>query len=127
VEEILYRILENLSDRVSGPMKFRILLQPMMAIFFAMRSGLQDAKQNRPPYFWAIFTDSDNRREMLRDGLKEISKVFVFAIVLDAVYQVIVLRWVYPGEALLVAVVLAIVPYLVIRGPMNRIARRILA
>ena len=48
MEEILYRILENLSDRVIGPMKFRIFLQPMMAIYFAVRSGLQDAKQIAP-------------------------------------------------------------------------------
>jgi len=31
-------------------------------------------------------------------------------------------RWLYPSEALLVATVLAILPYLVVRGPVNRIA-----
>jgi hypothetical protein len=44
--------------------------------------------------------------------------------VIDVVYQIIAHRWVYPGEAVLVAVILAIVPYLLIRGPVNRIARR---
>jgi len=45
------------------------------------------------------------------------------AVLMDLVYEWIVGRWFYPLETLIVAVVLAIVPYLVIRGPVNRIAR----
>jgi hypothetical protein len=37
-------------------------------------------------------------------------------------YQFIVLRWFYPGEALITAFVLAFVLCLLIRGPVNRIA-----
>jgi hypothetical protein len=52
--------------------------------------------------------------------------VFILAVVLDVVYQLIEHRWVvYPGEAVLVAIILAIVPYLLLRGPVNRIARRL--
>lgn len=123
MEDLLSRIFENLIDRVSGPMKFRLILQPLMAIFFAVRSGLKDAKENRPAYFWAMFTNPDNRQEMLRDGWKSVGKVFVMAVVIDLVYQLIVLRWFYPFEALVVAAILAFIPYLVIRGPVNRIAR----
>ena len=67
MEEILNRIFEDLIDRVSGPMKFRLILQPLMAIIFAVRSGLEDAKEGKPAYFWALFTQSDHRRDMLRD------------------------------------------------------------
>jgi hypothetical protein len=49
--------------------------------------------------------------------------VFVLAQVLDVVYQIIATRFVYPGEALVTAVLLAIVPYLVMRGLVTRIAR----
>jgi hypothetical protein len=41
------------------------------------------------------------------------------------VYQILVLRFVYPGETIIVAFVLAIVPYLILRGLVNRIARRL--
>jgi hypothetical protein len=123
MEDLLTRIFENLIDRVSGPMKFRLILQPMMAIIFAIRSGLKDAKEGRPAYFWALFTDSAHRREMLRDGWKSVGRVFVLAIIMDVVYQFIVFRWVYPVEALLVAAILAFIPYLLVRGPVNRIAR----
>jgi hypothetical protein len=53
-----------------------------------------------------------------------VGRVFILAIVLDGVYQFIALRWFYPGEAILVAIILAIIPYLLVRGPVNRIARR---
>jgi len=42
---------------------------------------------------------------------------------MDAIYQFLVLRWFYPGEALITAFVLAVLPYLLIRGPAARIAR----
>jgi hypothetical protein len=123
MEDLLARLVENLSDRVTGPMKFRLILQPLMATIFAVRSGLRDAKEGRPPYFWAIFTDPVNRREMLQDGWKAVGKIFIIAVIIDAVYQYIVLKWFYPGEAIMVAVLLAFIPYLLIRGPVNRIAR----
>jgi hypothetical protein len=104
-------------------MTFRIILQPIMAAIFAVRSGLKDAKEGKPPYFWALFTDSVNRRDMLRDGWKSVGKVFVLGVVIDLVYQWIVFRRFYPGKALLVAATVAFIPYLLIRGPVNRIAR----
>jgi len=124
MEDLLARIFENLIDRVSGPMKFRLILQPLMATIFAIRSGLKDAKEGNPAYFWALFTDSAHRRAMVQDGWKSVGRVFILAIVIDVIYQLIVFRWVYPVEALLVAAILAFIPYLLIRGPVNRIARR---
>jgi hypothetical protein len=122
MDPIIARIAHNMVERVTGPMKFRLLLQPAMATFFAIRGGLQDAKEGKPPYFWGLFTDKGERESMLKNGWKSIGKVFILAIVLDVVYQLIEHRWtVYPGEAVLVAIILAIVPYLLIRGPVNRI------
>ena len=76
-----------------------------------------------PPYFWALFTDAAHRAAMLRDGWKSIGRVFIFGIVMDVVYQIIVFRRFYPVEALVVAAVLALVPYLLIRGPVTHSAR----
>ena len=124
MDDIWIRVVENLQDRVTGPMKFRLLLQPIMAVIFAVLSGLKDARTGKPPYFWALVTDHSHRREMVRDGWKSVGKVFVLALVLDVVYQVLVQRFVYPGEAIVVALALAIVPYLIVRGLVTRIARR---
>jgi hypothetical protein len=118
------RVVENMSDRVTGPMKFRLLLQPVMASIFAIVAGLKDAKAGNPPYFWGLLTHPEQRRIMLKDGWKSVGKVFVLALILDVVYQVIALHFVYPGEAIVVAILLAIVPYLILRGLVTRLARR---
>jgi hypothetical protein len=124
MEELLARILENLVGRVDGPLKFRLLFQPAMAILFAIRDGRKDAREGRVPYFWAIFTQPLHRKELLQEGWKAVGKVFVIATVIDLIYQLIALRWLYPGEALLVAFSLACIPYLLIRGPVNRLIRQ---
>src|SRR2546423_9920057 len=124
MDHIWVHVGSQLLDRVSGPMKFRLVLQPAMAAFFAIRSGLADARAGKAPYFWALIWDRGQREAMLKDGWKSVGRVFILALVLDVVYQIIVLRFVYPGEAVIVAFVLAIVPYLVVRGLTTRIARK---
>lgn len=125
MRDMLLRALMNVTDRVGGPMTFRIILQPTMAVLLAFRAGLKDAQQGRPPYFWTILTDPNQRADLLREGWKSIARVFFLAIIMDVIYQLIVLRWVYPFELILVAILLAVVPYLLIRGPVNRIVRRL--
>jgi hypothetical protein len=120
--EIWTRIFENLQDRVSGPMHLRILLQPIMALVFATIAGLRDAREGKPPYFWSLFSDPIHRQDMLRDGWKGVGKVFLIAMLLDVIYQVFVQQFIYPGEVVLVAILLAIIPYLVARGVVTRIA-----
>jgi hypothetical protein len=125
MDHIWIRFISQLAARVSGPMKFRLVLQPSMAAFFAIRSGLADARDGKPPYFWGLLTDSGQREDMLKDGWKSVGRVFILAIVLDVIYQILELHFVYVGEAFIVAFVLAILPYLIIRGLVTRLARKI--
>jgi hypothetical protein len=124
MDHLITPLTQHLIARVTGPMKFRLVLQPAMALFLAIRDGLKDAREGRPAYFWALFSDQEDRLALLKDGWKSVGKVFILAMVLDAIYQIIELRWFYPGQAVLVAIILAIMPYLLLRGPVNRIARR---
>ena len=103
-------------------MTFRLILQPAVAIAFAIRAGLSDARAGRPLYSWTVLTSPAHHLDMLREGWHTVVKVFVLAAIIDVVYQVMVLGWVYPIEALVVSFLLACVPYLLIRGPANRIA-----
>ena len=95
-----------------------------VAAIFAIRAGWRDAREGRPPYLWSVFTHAATRRDLLRQGWADVGKVFIVAVVLDLTYELFAYRWVYPGQALIVAAVLAFIPYLLIRGPVNRIARR---
>jgi hypothetical protein len=123
MEEIWARFIENMAGRVSGPMKLRLLFQPLMAAFFAIRAGLTDAKLGRPTFFWALAHSPELRNEKLKEAAKSAGKVFLLAMALDAVYQLVELRKVYPGEAIIVAFVLAILPYLLVRPAVARLAR----
>lgn len=124
MHDLWTRLVHNLIDRVSGPMKLRLLLQPLMASIFAIRAGLKDARAGRPAYFWALFTDPSHRAEMLESGWHSVGKVFVLAVLLDVVYQIIELKTVYPFEAIIVGIVLAILPYVLLRGLVTRLARK---
>ena len=120
MEDVLARMWENLGGRIGGPLSFRLILQPTVATVLAIKAGLLDARNHRPAYFWAILTNPDERRDLIRQGWQAVAKIFVLAIVIDIAYQVIVFRWVYPGELLIIAFLLACAPYLLVRGPVNR-------
>ena len=107
--------------RFDGPLHFRLIMQPVMAIAFAVRDGNRDAREGRGAYFWSLISDPAQRGYLLHSGWKGISKVFVLAFVLDVVYQFLVWHGLKPLQALLTAIVLAVVPYVLLRGPANRL------
>jgi hypothetical protein len=109
--------------RFDGPLHFRLFVQPLMAILFAIRDGSRDAREGRGAYLWSFVTDPEQRRYLLESGWKGISKVCVLAFVLDVVYQLMVSRGLKPLQALLTAIVLAVIPYALLRGPVNRVLR----
>ena len=116
--------VDGLLARLDGPMSLRFLMQPLMALFFAFRDGRKDALDGQTPFFWGLFTDPEHRGDMLRSGWKSIGKVFVIAIALDLIFQYIVFHEFRPVGALLAGVILALVPYALLRGPVNRISQR---
>ena len=124
MDDFFTRVWTNLVGRIEGPMKFRLILQPLVACSMAIRAGLRDARENKPPFFWALAFNPEHRRDLLRQGWKDIGKVFIATVILDVVYQIAVLRKVYPGEAIIVAVFLALVPYLLVRAPVTRLAAK---
>ena len=60
----------------------------------------------------------------MRSGWKDIRTAFLISAILDSVYQVFVHRAIYLLELLFTATLLVIVPYILLRGPINRIAAR---
>jgi hypothetical protein len=118
------RIWRDLVDRPGGKMTFRFVLQPCLAAIAALHDGLKDARTGRTPYLWTILTNSAERRGRLREGIIATARTILLGIIMDAIYQVMVLKTYYPGEDVIVAILLAFVPYLLFRGPIARIARR---
>ena len=72
---------------------------------------------------WGILTMPAGRPEALRSAVKDVGKVFVMAVIMDTAYQLIALHGLRLLQVLVVAVACAIVPYLLVRGPVTFIAR----
>jgi hypothetical protein len=116
------RTIEDLVGRLDRPLHFRFIFQPLMAALLAIRDGRREAHEGRTPF--RVITRPGQRRDVLLSSWKPVGKLFVVALILDALYQFKALDWFYPGQALLVGVFLAIVPYLLLRGPANRLTSR---
>jgi hypothetical protein len=117
------RGLENLVGRADGLMSFRVIVQPMVATILALRSGLRDAREGQPPFLWTVLADQSVRYQLMRQGWKDVGGVFIVALVLDSIYQILMHSGIYPLELLLTATILAIIPYVIVRGLVTRLAR----
>lgn len=121
--DVLDRVWQNIVARPGGPMTFRFVLQPAMAAIAALRDGIVDARLDRTPYLSAIVRGVEGRGSRLWEGIVSTARILILGVVMDVVYQLVFLGEFYPGEASVIAVLLAFVPYALLRGPMGRIAR----
>ncbi len=118
------RLWRDVFERPGGPMTFRFMLQPTMAFIAALHDGIKDARMGRPLYSWSLLTSRDGRAARLREGFLATARIILLAVGMDAIYQLKVLDTFYPGEMVVVALLLAFLPYVLLRGPISRIARR---
>ena len=123
MDELLNRFVSDLVGRLHGPFAFRFILQPLMAGIAALHDGLADARGGRPAYFWSILTNPSARRALLREGWHRVARVIVLGVVMDVLYQLIEFRTIRPLQLVVIVLTLAFIPYVLLRGPIGRIAR----
>jgi hypothetical protein len=122
-KEVIQRVWRSLFERWDGPLSFRFILQPVMAAIPAIHDGIKDARAGRTPYFWTVAGNRRERVGRLREGLIATARIILLGVAMDVIYQFLVFKTFYPGEALIVALLLCFIPYLLIRGPITRVAR----
>lgn len=113
--DILTRFLTNLADRIHGPFMFRFVFQPVMAAWLALHDGIADARAGRASYVWALLAE-DKRIQLLREAARRVARVLVLGVVMDVTYQLVMFRWIYPLELVVTVLVVAFLPYLLVRG-----------
>jgi uncharacterized membrane protein YvlD (DUF360 family) len=113
----------DLLERPEGPMRFRFMLQPTMAAILAVRDGLRDARSGRAAYLMTVLRNPQKRVGLLNEGLNATATIIVIGLAMDVIYQALVLKTFYPDEALVAALLLGFIPYLIIRGLASRVAR----
>ncbi len=122
--EVLARVWHNMLDRPGGPFVFRFVLQPIMATMAALRDGIHDARTGHTPFLWTVLSDPAQRRGRLDEALIATSRIVLLGLAMDTVYQVIEFETFHPAEAVIIALLLGFLPYVVLRGMVTRIARR---
>lgn len=122
--EVRARVWQNLIERPEGPMVFRFILQPVMATMAALRDGIRDARTGRAPFLWTVLTDPAKRAGRLDEARIATARIILLGLVMDLVYQFIELKYFHPAEAAIIALTLAFLPYVLLRGAIARIARR---
>jgi hypothetical protein len=128
--EDLDRLWKDILGRPGGPMTFRFILQPAMAAIVALRDGVKDARLGRRPYLWAMMRGvrtTEGRLGRLWEGIVSTARILILGVIMDIIYQWVVFKSFYPVQAAVIAVLLAFVPYLLLRGPFARIAHHWIA
>ena len=120
--EVLGRIWQNMLDRPAGPMTFRFVLQPIMAGIAALYDGIKDARDGRPHYLWTVLTDPSKRIGRLGEGMISTARIILLGLAMDTAYQHLVFDAFRPAEAAITALLLAFVPYVLLRGLFSRLA-----
>lgn len=118
----LNRIWGNLGNRVLGPMHFRIFLQPFMGAIKAARDGYNDAKLGRKAFAVHLASGPEARKADVKEAMVATSQIILLGLAMDTIYQIVIDGSFYPFEAVLVAILLAFLPYVILRGPFRRIA-----
>ena len=113
--------IEDIPRRLSGPGRFRFVLQPLIAVILGIRSGRSDAREGRPPYLYGLVFHPHLRRELLRSSFETVINLILMGILMDALFQWIILGVSHPGAALAVGPVLIVVPYSIARAFANRL------
>jgi hypothetical protein len=121
VEEAIVRGWIHLLQRLDGPLHFRFIVQPTVAIVLGLRAGLRDARSGEAPFLAALWRGG-HRREQLQEAWADVGKVFLVAVAIDVVYELWIQRGIYPLELIVTATLLALVPYALVRGPARRVA-----
>lgn len=121
MEQLWHRFIENLAGRLGGPMSFRFVLQPLMAIILGVVDAIRDARAGKPAFLWTVLFRRTHRKELLQNAWQHVGRIFILALILDGLYQVFLLHAFYPLELLTVAFSLALIPYILVRGPLNRV------
>lgn len=117
------RFWSDIFDRFGGPMTFRVFLQPIMAGVAALHDGMKDAREGHKSFFWTAWRHPSQQTGRLREGLISVARVMLLAICIDVIYQLRELDDFYPAEAVIIAVLLAVIPYFIFRWIVEHVAR----
>jgi hypothetical protein len=70
-----------------------------------------------------VLTNPAERAGRIEEAIVDTSRIMLLGLVMDSIYQYIVFDAFHPAEAVIVTLLLAFLPYVLLRGPVARVAR----
>ncbi len=89
---------DQLVGRFRGPLNFRLLVMPTVVTIIALRAVWRDLRDGRPAFLGIWIQDPVERKRVFHGWFKDVGRIFLIAIVLD------------------------ITPYVLVRGPVHLLA-----
>jgi len=121
--EVHQRFWADIMGRADGPMTFRFFLQPAMAAIAAAHDSVKDVREGHKAFFWTALWNPSQEKGRLREGLISTTRIMLLGIGMDVIYQSRVFDRFYPAEAVVIAILLAVFPYFVLRWIFEHVAR----
>ncbi len=115
---------ETMHELLTGPLHFRYVLQPLIALLLGLRDGRMDQREGRPPFFLSLFTQRLNSQQRAKEALRQIMVPLAIAVVADSIAQLLIFRYWRLWPTVFDALCIIFLPYLVARGVSNRLLRR---
>ena len=104
-------------------MTFRFYLQPRWRARGAPRRHQGRAARTQVVLLDGVLARRRGTAGRLREGLISTARIVLLGLSMDVIYQFKVLDRFYPAEALMMAILLAVIPYFIFRWIVERIAR----
>ena len=121
MNELAQKVVEGIVARVAGPMSFRFIMQPAIAVLLGIRDGRLDAKAGTPPYIFHLLFKPAGRHRAISSALRSLLTPVIVGTVLDAIAQFLIFQRVHLLPALYVGAFVMGVPYSLARGISNRV------
>jgi hypothetical protein len=121
--DVTTRFWDELIAQSAGPLAFRFALQLGAASLLAIHDGYKDARDGRTPYLRTILHSPRRRKTRLLEGLRAIVFVLLLSAMIGVIYQTIAMKGFHPIQLMDIIILLAFVPYMLVRGPAQRFFR----
>lgn len=114
-------ILEKFVSRIDGPLGFRFILQPLVAILLGVQDGIKDSRAGSSPFLKDFTIHPHRRITLLKSAGVSVIKPVIVGIVTDAIAQLLIFNTIRPLGAVLTGTLIIAIPYVTTRGIVNRI------
>jgi hypothetical protein len=101
--------------------RFRLIIQPALAMVLGVRIGLADARAGSQPFIARLIRSPHERWSLLRESIVHAAKPLTLALLMDGLFQYLTFGRIRILAAIIVGILLVWLPFSSTRGLTNRV------